>query len=76
MLEAISDMKITTKLLDQQGDEDTAVHDQNYKKLGCNIKALDRSSKDFKLLQEYFDNTKGPFSQVTVGDIYEVQRPT
>ncbi len=51
MLEAISDMKITTKLLDQQGDEDTAVHDQNYKKLGCNIKALDRSSKDFKLLQ-------------------------
>ena len=70
MLEAISDMKITTKLLDQQGDEDTAVHDQNYKKLGCNIKSLDTKSKDYKLLKEYFDNTKGMFSKVEVGDIY------
>ena len=50
MLEAISDMKITTKLLNQGGDEDTSVHDQNYKKLGCNIKSLDHNSKDYKLL--------------------------
>lgn len=68
-------MKITTKLLDQAGDEDTAVHDQNYKKLGCNIKSLDQKSADYKLLKEYFDNTKGGFTQVTVGDIYEVERP-
>ena len=40
MLEAISDMKITTKLLSEDGDEDTAVLDQNYKKLGCNIKTI------------------------------------
>ena len=63
-------MKITTKLLDQQGDEDTAVHDQNYKKLGCNIKSLDKNSKDYKILNEYFENTKGGFSKVTIGDIY------
>lgn len=44
-------MKITTKLLDQQGDQDTSVHDQNYKKLGCRLSTLDRSSKDFKLLK-------------------------
>lgn len=44
MIEAISDMKITTKLLDEGGDEDTAVLDQNYKKLGCNIKTLDHKS--------------------------------
>lgn len=76
MLEAISDMKVTAKLLDQGGDEDTSVHDQNYKKLGCSIKTLDQGSKDYKLLRQYFDNTKGPFSQVTIGDIYEVERPT
>lgn len=51
MLEAISDMKVTAKLLDQGGDEDTSVHDQNYKKLGCSIKTLDQGSKDYKLLR-------------------------
>lgn len=35
MLETISDMKITTKLLEQKSDADETVHDQNYKKLGC-----------------------------------------
>ena len=74
MLEAISDMKITTKLLDQEGDEDTAVLDQNYKKLGCSIKTLGTTTPDYKLLKEYFDNTKGGFSRVSVGDIYEVCR--
>ena len=76
MLEAISDMKITTKLLDQEGDDDTAVLDQNYKKLGCTIKTIPTAGNDYKLLKEYFDNTKGGFSKVQVGDIYEVERPT
>lgn len=40
-------MKITTKLLDQDGDDNTAVHDQNYKKLGCDIKTVDKKSKDY-----------------------------
>jgi hypothetical protein len=75
MLEAISDMKITTKLLDEGGDEDTAVLDQNYKKLGCDVKTLDKSTKDYKLMKEYFDNTKGGFGQVKAGEIYEVYRP-
>lgn len=51
------------------------MHDQNYKKLGCNLKSLSTSSKDYKLLKEYFDNTKGCFTKVEVGDIYEVERP-
>ena len=75
MLEAISDMKITTKLLDQEGDDDnTAALDQNYKKLGCSIKTVGRSTPDYKLLEEYFENTKGSFQKVKVGDIYEVNR--
>lgn len=68
-------MKITTKLLDQDGDDNTAVHDQNYKKLGCSINTLERSGKDYQLLKEYFDNTKGCFNKVDIGDIYEVIRP-
>lgn len=65
-------MKITAKLLDQDVEEDISVHDQNYKKLGCSIKTLEKTSDDFKLLKEYFDNTKGSFSSVNIGDIYEV----
>lgn len=41
MLETISDLKITSKLLDQKTDDNEAVLDQNYKKLGCNIKTLE-----------------------------------
>lgn len=48
MLETISDMKITTKLLEQKANDEEAIHDQNYKKLGCQIKSLKQDSNDFK----------------------------
>ena len=51
MLEAISDMKITTKLLDKEEDDSSAIIDQNYKKLGCEIKTLQPDSKDYKLMK-------------------------
>jgi hypothetical protein len=44
MLETISDMKITSKLLDQKTEEDTSILDQNYKKLGCSIKTVAEKS--------------------------------
>jgi len=44
MLSTISDLKITSKLLDQASNEDEAVLDQNYKKLGCSIKSLDKNN--------------------------------
>ena len=75
MLEALSDLKITTKLLEQKTDDEISILDQNYKKLGCEIKSLSNSSKDYKLLEEYFDNTKGQFSKAKIGDIFEVVRP-
>ncbi len=37
-------MKITTKLLEQKDDDDLNVVDQNYKKLGCDIKTIDPKS--------------------------------
>lgn len=76
MLSTVSDLKVTSKLLDQQGNEEDAVHDQNYKKLGCSIKTLDTSSGEYKLMKEYFDNTKGNYGKVSIGDIFEVNRPT
>lgn len=42
MLAAISDMKITTKLLENQNTTDDVV-DQNYKKLGCKIASIDKT---------------------------------
>ena len=58
MLADISDMKITTKLLASGNTDDDDVVDQNYKKLGCNIQALDTNSKEYKLIYDYLHNTK------------------
>lgn len=41
-------MKITTKLLEQKTNDEEAIHDQNYKKLGCEIKTLKQESNDYK----------------------------
>lgn len=77
MLSTISDMKVTSKLLEDKGDDSENVHDQNYKKLGCTISSLPTTSKDYKLLKEYFDNTKGNgYGKVAISDIFEVTRPT
>lgn len=75
MLSTISDLKITSKLLDQVSNDDEAILDQNYKKLGCSIKTIDKKNAEYKLMEEYFDNTKGHFSKVSISDIYEVSRP-
>lgn len=75
MLSTISDLKITSKLLEQKTDDNEAVFDQNYKKLGCNIKTIESGSQDYKLIKEYFDNTKGCYGKVSISDAFEVVRP-
>ncbi len=42
MLQTISDLKITSKILDEKKDDNEAIFDQNYKKLGCTIKTVDQ----------------------------------
>lgn len=66
MLSTISDLKITSKLIDQATNEDQAILDQNYKKLGCSIKSIDKNNAEYKLLNEYFENTKGSYSKVKI----------
>lgn len=58
MLADISDMKITTKLLASSADTDDDVVDQNYKKLGCTIEAIDKKDKQYDLISKYLHNTK------------------
>ena len=70
MLSTISDLKITSKLLDQKTDDNSSLLDQNYKKLGCSLKTVDRKSAEYKLMTEYFNNTKGYYSKVTIDDVF------
>ena len=44
MLSTISDLKITSKLIDQKTDDNESILDQRYKKLGCKITTLDPKS--------------------------------
>ncbi len=67
MLQTISDLKITSKLLEQKTDDNESILDQNYKKLGCSIKTIDAKSAQHKLLEEYFNNTKGYYNKVKIG---------
>lgn len=76
MLETISDLKIASKLMELKNDKEEAEIDQNYKKLGCSIKPLDESSDDYRLITEYFNNTKGFYNKVQVGSAFEVVRPS
>ena len=50
MLSTISDLKITSKLLEQKGNDEDSALDQNYKKLGCSIKPVDKKTGEYKLL--------------------------
>ena len=70
MLQTISDLKITSKLLDQKTNDNESLLDQNYKKLGCSIKNLDKKSGEYNMMKEYFDNTKSGYSKVSISDIF------
>lgn len=57
MLAQLSDMKITTKLLQESESTDENIIDQNYKKLKCEIRALDHKSDEFKFLEDYVNDS-------------------
>ena len=68
-------MKITTKLLASNEDDDLDIVDQNYKKLGCTIEALDKKSKDFNLISDYLHNTKESW-KIDIDEVYKIDRPS
>ncbi len=42
--------------------------------LNMKVAGRTQQSKDYKELVEYFDNTKGSFGKVKIGDVFEVVR--
>lgn len=75
MLQALTDMKLTTKMLSQGGNQDEDILDQNYKKLNCNLKPLNKvfNKPIWDLIEKCVDNTKEHW-KVDIKDIFEVER--
>lgn len=58
MLQSLSDMRITSKLLDKEG-AGVDIIDQNYGKLGCKIRPLDAKEKIYGMIETFIKNTSG-----------------
>ncbi|XP_051912547.1 uncharacterized protein LOC127594822 [Hippocampus zosterae] len=72
MLQSLSDMKITSKLLDTT-EADTDIIDQNYKKLGCKLRPLAATEEIHNMVSTYVANTRGNYKP-QIEDIFEVVR--
>lgn len=60
MLESLLEMEVAYSLLKEtnnEGDESLNPIDAHYAKLNTDIEVLDRTSEEFKLIQEYVKNT-------------------
>ena len=73
MLQALTDMKITTKLIQGQKNSDEDIVDQNYRNLHCKLNPIDSNSKEFKLISEYVQNTRENWKPEII-DLFEVER--
>lgn len=72
LLDSLSNVKATFELLQQKGGGDNIL-DANYKKLKCNIDPIDKGSKEFKLIQQFIDNTcEGEKTQII--NMYSLDR--
>ncbi|KAI8813309.1 poly polymerase catalytic domain-containing protein [Cladochytrium replicatum] len=78
MVEALADIEIATKLL----DETKAIHDANpidtrYNSLQCGLQPIDHSTDEFKMVVDYTRNTHASthnYYGLEVLDIFEVDR--
>lgn len=74
-LESLDHMKIVSNL--SKNKDDSNFIDQNYDKLKCDIKQVPKTSKKFKLLQNYLissnDSTHRCYN-IDISDIYELDR--
>jgi poly [ADP-ribose] polymerase len=78
MVDALMEMEVATSLLNSNtGDSGEDTIDVNYKKLKTELEPLDHDSKEFKMLNEYLQNTHAStHSQYTMEavDIFKVSR--
>eukprot|EP01022_Parablepharisma_sp_SALTPOND_P023167 TRINITY_DN480_c0_g1_i2.p1 TRINITY_DN480_c0_g1~~TRINITY_DN480_c0_g1_i2.p1 ORF type:complete len:963 (-),score=64.22 TRINITY_DN480_c0_g1_i2:10195-13083(-) len=57
MVQALGDIEIATRLLEETGRSGIAEVDNNYEKLKCKIVALEENSEDYKLIDKYIKTT-------------------
>ncbi len=65
MLQALTDMKITKKIVDAgDNSSDINILDQNYQKLKCKIDAVEKNSDEWNTIVKFVENTKGSYKSV------------
>ncbi len=79
MLEALSDLEIASKVMSKKSETDSVEDpiDTQYKALKCDIEALDKSSKQYDVIEKYVHNTHAPTHndyKYEVLDVYAIKR--
>jgi len=78
MLEVLGDIVIAQQMLKEaegKGVEEVDNPlDVNYKKIGNDMKVLGKNSKEFKIIETYFDNTKVQGSKLKLLEVWALDR--
>lgn len=72
MMEAFINIEIATSLMKVDAGATNAL-DASYDKLQCSLEALDRSSPEFQMAQQFCDNQRGSYA-LRVTDVFKVAR--
>jgi len=72
MLEALSDIEVAATMLKSTGGGSQI--DANYEKLNCHIEPLEKSSEEFKRIEEYVKNTYARGTPPKIANVYAVER--
>ena len=73
MVAALGDIEIAHRLLETKGDENLSELDKNYKSLNCPMRHLDTKGDEFKMIQQYINNTK-QYCNIDTVDIFKIDR--
>jgi len=73
LLESLRDIQIAHKLKDQKEEGVENPIDANYKKLNCDFEVVDPKSKEYKIIDDYINNTK-QYSNVELVHAFRINR--
>jgi len=77
MVQALGDIEIATRLLEQGDKEGQSEMDSNYSKLHCKIDPIDENSEDYDVIMKYITNThcsSHNYYTLNIEDAYKVSR--
>uniref|UniRef100_A0A6P8SJS6 Poly [ADP-ribose] polymerase n=1 Tax=Geotrypetes seraphini TaxID=260995 RepID=A0A6P8SJS6_GEOSA len=77
LLETLSDIEIAVKLVKSELSNPEHHLDQNYRKLGCSLQALEHSSSEFRVIEKYLQSTHAALHNdytMTLLDVFEIER--